>query len=101
IDVRGERIQIGAESGLRCAERLVARASVEVGIGHEAGATKELTDVTLEVLHFIEVAAPVQRRGRLPALASQRLGVAQTFAAIGEVPDLPVAVAVDVAARAT
>ena len=82
--IRGQRIEIRAHARLGIAERLVARAGVELRIGHEAGATGQSAYLAFEVLHFIKVARPMQHA--LIGMAFQRDGVAQTFTKIGQVP---------------
>src|SRR6185436_12988847 len=98
-DVRRERIEVAREAGFRVAQRLVAGAGVEVRIGHEARAAGEVTDLALEVLHLVEVVAPVQEALGASA-AAQADGVAQAFAESRQVPGAPVAAAIIVAGGA-
>src|SRR5262245_58735705 len=58
-DIRGERVEIGADARLLVAERLAARTRVELRISHEPGAVREVPDLLLEILDLIEVVAPV------------------------------------------
>ena len=98
-DIRGQRIQIGTEACLRITQRLVTGALVEHRIRHEPRASSERADLAFEVLHFVEVRAPVQE-ALATGPAVERHGVAQAFAETGHVPDAPVTIAVVVAAGA-
>ncbi len=90
--VSRQRVEIGAHPGFGIAERLIARAGVELRVAHEAGATGKGADLALEVVKLIEVARPVQRA--LVAMTAQRDRVAQTFAHAGEIPGAAIMTAV-------
>ena len=98
-DVGRQRIEVGAAPGLRIAQRLAARAGVEIGVGHQARAQRQRADLAFEVLQLVEVVAPVQEplARRAPAQADR---VAQAFAEAGQVPHPAVAAAVVVAGGA-
>ena len=97
--IRGQRIEIGAYSRLGIAERLAARAGVELRIRHQSGATGQGADLAFKVLHFIKVAAPMQHA--LIGMAFERDGVAQTFTQIGQIPNAAIMPGVVVADGAT
>ena len=99
VHVGGQGVEVGRQALFLSAQRVVAVVLVEAACRHQAGATFELDDLCLEVLHLVEVAAPVQAL-LLAAMAHQRDGLAQPFAQPGHVPDAAVAVAFAVAAGA-
>ena len=99
-EVGGQRIEVGAEAGLAVAERGVARACVELRVRHQAGAAGKGADLAFEVLHLVEVGAPVHEALRHAGAAGQRRRVAQAFAEVREVPGAAVVAGVAVATGA-
>ena len=97
-DVGRQRIQVAAHTGLRIAQGLAPRTGIEGHGAHQARATCQAADLTFEVLHFVEIAAPVQHALRTCATA-QRDRIAQAFTLPREVPGTPIAAAVVVATR--
>src|SRR5262245_46176204 len=70
-----------------------------VGIRHESGGTRQVTDLTLEILHLVEVVRPLQEALRASSSA-QVDRIAQSLAHTRQVPDAAVMAAVVVAGRA-
>jgi hypothetical protein len=99
--VSSQRIEIGADSRLRIAQRLIASAGVVGGVGHQTGTARKIADLLLEILEFIEVGAPMQEAVSHGGAAVQGDGVAQPFAEAGYIPDPTVTAAVIVATGAT
>ncbi len=98
--VGGERVEVGADARLGIAERRVAPGRVKVGVRHQPEAAERAADVVLEVLHLVEVRAPVDRPEARAGVPEKIDGVAEALAAIGEVPGSQVRLAVEVAVRA-
>src|SRR5690606_13309112 len=69
-------------------------------VRQETRASEGATNVVLEVLHFVEVPAPMQAPLSDATPAKERGRVAQTLAAIGKIPDLTVFEPVQVTSRA-
>src|SRR5512147_2147971 len=66
-DIRRKRVEIAAESRLGIAERRTARAGEEIRVTHESCTAGKVADLSLEILDFVEILAPVRepvaRRG--------------------------------------
>src|SRR5262249_5003135 len=103
-EVSGEPVELFADACGGLAERIVLAGGtlsrVGLVVGHEARSVEAVADVSLEVLYLVEVCAPMHAAFPGSAGAEQRPGVAQTLAAVGEVPNAAVAHAAEVAGHA-
>ncbi|MFN9958781.1 MAG: hypothetical protein ACK55I_37290, partial [bacterium] len=77
--VRGERVQVRTDTGLAVPQRQAAGARRQLRRGHQARSARQLADLHLEILHLVEVAAPVQQ-ALPPGTAAQAHRVAQALA---------------------
>src|SRR6187551_1262574 len=66
VDVSRERIELGTEAGFAIAERLTARAGCVNVVRKKPETIEHLADLMFQVLHFVEIAAPVQAALALP-----------------------------------
>src|SRR6187455_2093481 len=93
VDISRERIELGALAGFRLAER---RTSLVDVVRQEPETVEHLADLMLQVLHFVEIAGPVQAALALPRAPQERDGVAQAFARRAEVVDATIVQAFEV-----
>ena len=94
-------IEIGRFPSFCVTQRTGCGAGVESGVAHKARAAKRPTNIVFEILNFIKVSRPVDTSLANASATHQRDGVAQTFAAIGEVPNAAIVVAIEVTGGAT
>ena len=99
VHIGGQGVQVVRLARLGGAQRQAAAVQLEAADRHQPAAAAQRTDLLLEVLHLVEVAAPVQA-GLLAAMALQREGLAQAFTQAAHVPDTAIAVTFAVAAGA-
>src|SRR5262245_1523294 len=96
-DIGGQRVQVWTQTGFALAQRGVASAFMILGVRQEAETAEGLADILFEVLDFIKVPRPMQLTVARAAASQQRDSVAQALAPVGEVPDAPVLLAIEMA----
>src|SRR5687768_16861437 len=77
------------------------RAPMEIGVNHKACTSREVADLSFEILQFIKVARPVHIAMLCSSASIERYGVAQAFTELCKVKFLSVVLAILVAGSTT